>query len=62
MKKLLFGFALGAFAACGNGTSKATADSTTVSTDTTTSASGSSLKVDTSSKKNSDTGSMSTPH
>ena len=40
MKKLLFVFVLGAFAACGNGSSTATTDSTTVATDTTSSSTG----------------------
>jgi hypothetical protein len=34
MKKLLFVFVLGAFAACGGGSSDATTDSTTVTTGT----------------------------
>ena len=33
MKKLLFVFLLGAFAACGGGTSDSTTDSTSISTD-----------------------------
>ena len=33
MKKLLFVFLLGAFAACGGGSSEATTDSTTISTE-----------------------------
>lgn len=37
MKKLLFVFVLGAFAACGNGSSTSTTDSTSVTTDTTSS-------------------------
>lgn len=40
MKKLLFVFVLGAFAACGNGTSTETTDSTTVITDTTSTSTG----------------------
>ncbi len=36
MKKLLFVFVLGAFAACGGGNSEATTDSTAVSTEVTT--------------------------
>ena len=54
MKKLLFVFVLGAFAACGNGSSTATTDSTSVTTDTTASSTGT-MSTDTTS-----TGTMST--
>jgi hypothetical protein len=54
MKKLLFVFVLGAFAACGGGDSTATTDSTTVTSG--------SMSTDTTSTMSADTSSMSTPH
>ncbi len=53
MKKLLFVFVLGAFAACGNGNSDTTTDSTTVITD-------SSVGTGTMSTDTTTTGTMST--
>lgn len=68
MKKLLFVFVLGAFTACGNGSTTGGNDSTAVTTDTSSASSGT-MGTDTSSKMsgdnskmNSDTGAMSTPH
>lgn len=54
MKKLLFVFVLGAFAACGGGETTATSDSTTVTTDTS-SSSAATMSTDTTG-----TGAMST--
>ncbi len=64
MKKLLFVFVLGAFAACGNGGSTETTDSTAVSVDTTTMAP---MTADTTMTMGADsvtmdTTTMSTPH
>ena len=60
MKKLLFVFVLGAFAACGGGESTTNSDSTSVSTD----ASSSTMSTDTTGTgaMSTDTTSMSTPH
>ncbi|MCW3080947.1 hypothetical protein [Segetibacter sp.] len=60
MKKLLFVFVLGAFAACGGGESTTTSDSTSVSTDATSGT----MSTDTTgaSAMSTDTTSMSTPH
>lgn len=63
MKKLLFVFVLGAFAACGNGGSEATTDSTSVTVDTTTTGSGA-MGTDASGAgtMTTDSTTMSTPH
>jgi hypothetical protein len=47
MKKLLFVFVLGAFAACGVGESTTTSDSTSVSTDATSGSSTGTMSTDT---------------
>ncbi len=57
MKKLLFVFVLGAFAACGNGSTTSTTDSTTV---TSGSMNGSSTSTGTMSTDTATTGAMST--
>lgn len=63
MKKLLFVFVLGAFAACGGNTgAEATTDETSVTSDTATMSSGSGAMGSDTSMMGGDTGTMSTPH
>ncbi|GEO10855.1 hypothetical protein [Segetibacter aerophilus] len=62
MKKLLFVFLLGAFAACGGGDSTSTSDSTTVSTDASSSTGTMSTDTTGTGAMSTDTTSMSTPH
>ena len=69
MKKLLFVFVLGAFAACGNGGSDAATETTTDSTSTMSSGStmsadtsANTMNADTTSKMGADTGTMNTAH